>query len=194
MIKIRRLLTSCLALGLLVSCSQDYTPKPRGYFRIDFPEKSYRSFDSISFPFAFDYPVYAKITPDPQRLSEKYWINVVAPAFKATIHISYLSLNNDKLSALLEDSHTLLYKQSIKADAIDESRIYSPEKKVYGLLYDVKGNAASPVQFYLTDSLHHFVRGALYFYTVPNQDSLAPVVAFEREDVLKLIHSFHWKK
>lgn len=194
MTKIKRWLTSCIALGVLASCSHDYTPKPRGYFRIDFPEKSYRSFDSTSFPFSFDYPVYSKITPDPERLSQKYWINVVMPRLKATIHISYLPLSNDKLSALLEDSHTLLYKQSIKADAIDESKIYLPERKVYGLLYEIRGNAASPVQFYLTDSLHHFVRGALYFYTVPNQDSLAPVVSFVREDMLKLIDSFHWKK
>lgn len=176
-----------------MSCSQNYTPKPRGYFRIDLPEKSYRSFDSTSFPFSFDYPVYAMVTPDPQRLSEKYWVNVVVPKLKATIHISYLSLGKDKLSALLEDSHTLLYKQSAKAEAIDESQIFMPERNVYGILYDIKGNAASPVQFYLTDSLHHFVRGALYFYTIPNQDSLSPVVSYVREDMLKLIDSFHWK-
>jgi hypothetical protein len=133
------------------------------------------------------------VTPDPQRLSEKYWVNVVVPKLKATIHISYLSLGKDKLSALLEDSHTLLYKQSAKAEAIDESQIFMPERNVYGILYDIKGNAASPVQFYLTDSLHHFVRGALYFYTIPNQDSLSPVVSYVREDMLKLIDSFHWK-
>ena len=190
----RGALISLLAVGFLCACSNDYTPKPRGYFRIDLPTKSYKSFDSTGFPYSFDYPGYASVLPDKGRVTEPYWVNMVVPNLKATIYLSYKSLKGEKLSALLEDSHMLLYKQSVKAESIEESEISIPERKIYGLLFDVGGNAASPVQFYITDSTNHFLRGALYFYASPNKDSLAPVVSFMREDILKMIDSFHWKK
>jgi len=194
MIKMKRLLISLMALGFMCSCSSDYTPKPRGYFRINFPDKAYKPFDSTGFPYSFDYPKYASIMPDKGRITEPYWVNFVVPNLKATIYLSYKSLKGEKLSALLEDSHTLLYKQSAKAESIEESSILLPDRKVYGILYDVGGNAASPVQFYITDSTSHFIRGALYFYTIPNKDSLAPVVAYMRQDILKMIESLRWKK
>ena len=190
----RRLLISLFVIGFLCGCNDDYTPKPRGYFRIDLPDKSYRLFDSTGFPYSFEYPSSVSIIPDKGRVTEPYWINLVVPRLKATIYLSYKSLKNEKMSALLEDSHALLYKQSVKAESIEESAISIPDRKIYGLLFDVGGNAASPVQFYITDSTNHFLRGALYFYTVPNKDSLAPVVAYMREDILKMIDSFHWKK
>jgi len=182
------------AIGFLCACNQDYIPKPRGYFRIDLPTKFYKTFDSTGFPYRFDYPTTASIIPDKGRVTEPYWINLVVPKLKATLYLSYKSLKNEKISALLEDSHALLYKQSAKAESIEESAISIPDRKIYGILFDVGGNAASPVQFYITDSTNHFLRGALYFYTVPNKDSLAPVKAYMREDILKLIDSFHWKK
>jgi len=194
MSKIKRSLISLLAVGFLCACNNDYTPKPRGYFRIDLPKKSYKSFDSTGFPYSFDYPEYASLLVDKGRITEPYWINIVVPNLKATIYLSYKSLKDEKLSALLEDSHTLLYKQSVKAESIEENAILIPQRKIYGLLFEVGGNAASPIQFYITDSTNHFLRGALYFYTVPNKDSLAPVVNYMRDDILRMIDSFHWKK
>lgn len=172
-----------------ISCNQnDYSPKPRGYLRIDFPEKSYQSLDS-TYPYTFEYPEYGKIKPDN---SQKYWMDLYFPEFKGTIHISYKEVDNN-LYQYLEDSRNLAYKHSVKADAINERLFINQNKEVFGTLYEIEGNAASSVQFYLTDSSRHFLRGALYFYTQPNIDSLAPVINFFKKDINHLIETFQWK-
>lgn len=174
------------------SCGGDYTPKPRGYFRIDLPKKAYARFDSAGFPYSFDYPVYAKIVPDRESHVEPYWINVSFKGYNAMLHVSYKRVKGN-LPALLEDAHTFVYKHTIKADAILETNYSNEERKVYGTVYDIEGNAASSLQFYLTDSTKNFLRGALYFYNRPNKDSLAPVVKYFREDVIRMIDTFKWK-
>jgi gliding motility-associated lipoprotein GldD len=180
-----------LILILTFSCQQDYIPKPHGYFRIDFQEKTYHTFDSIALPYTFDIPGYSKIVPDRDRLAEPYWINLKIPAHKAEVHISYKKVQNN-LARLMEDSRTLAYKHSIKADAINERIFVNPQKKVYGTIYLIDGNAASPVQFYLTDSTQNFLRGALYIREVPNIDSLRPVIDFLTPDVIRLIETTKW--
>ena len=181
-----------LILVLTFSCHQDYVPKPHGYFRIDFQKKAYHSFDSIALPYKFDIPDYGKALPDHDRLAEPYWINLKVPAHKAEVHISYKKVEKN-LVKLLEDSRTLAYKHSIKADAINERIFINPEKKVYGTIYMIDGNAASPLQFYLTDSTKNFLRGALYIREVPNIDSLRPVIDFLTPDVIRLIETTEWK-
>lgn len=178
-------------LSLIISCTQTYTPKPRGYFRIDFPEKSYQKFDSTC-PFTFEYPVYGTLEPDNDQGSEPCWINISFAKYKSKIHLSYKPIKGSS-DQFVEDSHTLAYKHAIKADAIDELLVEYPEKKVYGIIYDIRGNAASSIQFYLTDSLKHFLRGSLYFETQPNKDSLAPAIDFFKKDVEQLINTLNWK-
>jgi len=178
---------------LTFSCKQDYIPKPHGYFRIDFQEKTYRQFDSIALPYTFDIPGYSKIVPDRERLAEPFWINLKIPAHKAEVHISYKKVQNN-LAKLMEDSRTLAYKHSIKADAINERIFVNPQKKVYGTIYQIDGNAASPLQFYLTDSTQNFLRGALYIREVPNIDSLRPVIDFLTPDVIRLIETTEWSR
>ena len=177
---------------LMYSCQQDYIPKPHGYFRIDFPKKTYHQLDSAALPYKFDIPDYSKVVPDNDRLAEPYWINLNIPAHKAEVNISYKKVDKN-LSKLLEDSRTLAYKHSIKADAINERIFVNPEKKVYGTIYMIDGNAASPLQFYLTDSTKNFLRGALYIREVPNIDSLRPVIDFLTPDVIRLIETTEWK-
>lgn len=181
-----------LIFVLTISCHQDYVPKPHGYFRIDFQEKKYHSFDSTALPYKFDIPDYGKALPDHDRLAEPYWINLKVPAHKAEVHISYKKVEKN-LAKLLEDSRTLAYKHTIKADAINERIFINPEKKVYGTIYMIDGNAASPLQFYLTDSTKNFLRGALYIREVPNIDSLRPVIDFLTPDVIRLIETTEWK-
>lgn len=176
---------------LLIGCQSAPIPKPRGYFRIDFPEKKYRLFDS-TFPYRFNYPVYGRIVKDMQRGSEPYWINIEFPKYKAKFHISYKQVNGN-LDALTEDIRTLAYKHTIKADAINERQFIDANKKVYGILYDIRGDAASSFQFYVTDSVKHFLRGALYFSTHPNKDSLAPAIDFFGKDMIALIETLEWK-
>ncbi len=183
---------------VILGCNRKYTPKPREYFRIDFPEKTYKVIQP-GYPYQFEIPVYSKINPDRENPDRQNWINVSIPANKAEIHISYYDLPKQKIDAnmvlnqLMEEAHTLAYKHTIKADAIGEQVFMNPAKKVYGLIYRIEGNAASPVQFFLTDSAKHFLRGALYISEVPNIDSLKPVIEFLEPDIIRLIETTTWK-
>jgi gliding motility-associated lipoprotein GldD len=193
MIQKPNLVLMILLLAFFTSCRDNSFPKPRGYFRIDLPKKEYRKFDT-SFPYTFEYPVYAKILADSSKLAEPFWINIAYIPFKAQLHISFKTIDNN-LNTYLEDSRTLVNKHIPKAHAISQKEFVNNREKVYGLVFDIKGSdAASPYQFYITDSVKNFVRGALYFDLVPNNDSLAPVIDFLRSDIEHMINTFRWKK
>jgi gliding motility-associated lipoprotein GldD len=180
---------------ILSSCDDDedavFSPKPRGYFRIDMPKKEYVKYDSTC-PFSFDYPTYAVINNDKLKGAEPCWLNIDFPRFRATIHLSYKAVNNN-ISTFLEDARNFAVKHQIKATGMNETVIIRDSSKVYGLLYDIEGNTASSLQFYVTDSTRHFLRGALYFNTTPNIDSLKIVLDFIRQDVLNMIKTTKWK-
>ncbi|MBI2269355.1 MAG: gliding motility lipoprotein GldD [Bacteroidetes bacterium] len=189
------LLLIVLYFSLFISCDSDedtLLPKPRGYFRIDLPEKKYQSYNSDC-PFTFEVPTYAFIHPDEGKNAEPCWLNIDLPRFKGRVHISYKQIENN-LPTYLEDARSLAAKHQLKASAISEMVVKHDSLNVYGLIYDIEGNAASSLQFYLTDSTRNFLRGALYFIVPPNSDSLAPVVEFIRKDVFRLIDTFHWKE
>jgi gliding motility-associated lipoprotein GldD len=190
---ISRFILLAIISVVLTSCQDSYVPKPRGYYRIDFPVKEYRQFDT-TFPFTFEYPLYAKIIRDSSKMAEPYWINIVYYPYNAQLHISYKPISNN-LATYLNDAHTLVNKHIPKASAISQREYVDTVEKVYGLVYEISGSdAASTYQFYLTDSTRHFVRGALYFDLVPNNDSLAPVISFLKKDVEHMINTFRWKK
>jgi len=178
---------------VLYSCGgNDYVPKPRGYFRIDFPDKKYRSFDSTC-PFVFDYPVYSRIVPDPDPKAEPCWINLEFPRFKGTLHLSYKIVKNN-LYQYFEDAHTFVTKHIPKADAINPIPVSYDSNRVWGLIYDIEGTGvASTYQFCVTDSAKNFLRGALYFDVVPNNDSLSPVLDFIKKDIDHLVATLRWK-
>lgn len=189
---VKKILIPALLILTISACNKNtYTPKPHGYFRIDFPEKDYQEFQ-IEAPFTFEQAVYTKAVPDQSARAEPYWYNIQIPANNATIHLSYKKVNNN-LHLLTEDSRELAYKHSIKASSIAE-RVYTNESKnVYGTTYNIKGNTASPFQFHLTDSTNHFIKGSFYINEHPNYDSLQPVIEFIEEDILHLIETFSWK-
>lgn len=167
------------------------TPKPKGYFRIDFPEKHYHMYDSTC-PYSFEIPDYTFVDNDKHKGADPCWININYPKFDAKIHISYKTITNN-LDTFLNDSRDFAIKHQIKATGLNETVIIRDSARVYGLVYDISGNTASNLQFYLTDSTHHFLRGALYFNTVPNIDSTGIVVDFIRKDIVHLIKTFKWK-
>lgn len=176
---------------ILLSACESPVPKPRSFFRIALPEKNYLPLNA-AFPYSFEYPGYATIRFDPSPLAEPYWINIDIPHFSANIHLSYKKVNNN-LAAYLDDSHRLLTKQISKASGIREDIVENQNEKVFGTVYHVKGpGVASPCQFYVTDSTRHFLRGALYFNVIPNNDSLAPVIDFLKEDIRHLLSTLHW--
>ena len=177
---------------VLSSCNQDYTPKPRGYVRIELPEKAYQPINS-NCPYSFETAVYSKFAPDLRAQSGPCWFDIVYPQFKATVHFSYKRIDGN-LVEYLEDSRALTNKHISKASGIDEALILKEDSRVYGTIYSIDGSqTASPLQFHLTDSTDHFLRGALYFNVSPNNDSLAPVIDFLKQDMLHLIETLNWK-
>ena len=171
----------------------DYTPKPRGYFKIDLPEKKYQQYQGDC-NYNFEYPVYAKVFADSAKNSKPCWLNVSFPQFNSKIHLSYQQFTSEKtFYALVEDARKLAFTHTVKATAIDEARINYPEHKVYGTFYTIKGNTASSLQFFLTDSTKNYLRGALYFHEQPRQDSIQPVLDFIRKDINVMIKTFRWK-
>ena len=179
------------AFFFCISCNSGNTPKPRGFFRISLPAKDYQLYTGDC-PFRFEFPKYAEIWKDLDINAEPCWLNISFTQFKATLHLSYKKINGN-LNSLAEDSRSFVYKHTVKADAIDERTIFNRQKNLYWIFYDIKGNAASSLQFFLTDSMDNFLRGALYFNVSPNKDSLAPVLDFLRKDVAHLIETFDWQ-
>jgi len=181
-------------LTRLLSCQNSYTPKPRGYFRIEFPVKEYDSIPE-GFPFRFLVPKYAELSRYSGQFSDSSqsgdWLNVDFPVFSAHIYLTHKYVEKN-LVELIDDAHTFAYKHRIKADAIVQSRFMYSIPKVYGIVYEIRGNTASSLQFFCTDSTRHFLRGALYFDTEPNKDSLAPVIEFLSKDVKMLIETLEW--
>jgi gliding motility-associated lipoprotein GldD len=182
-------LIAILFIILLAACTES-TPKPYGYFRIALPQNSYREFDR-NYPYSFDVSTYAKDSIVSQK-GENYWVNIYYPNLKGCIYCSYKPVHNN-FREIAEDCRKFVYKHTVKAEAITERPYENPSQKVYGILYEIKGDAASPIQFLLTDSVHHVLRGALYFDAVPNKDSIAPVLNFVRRDIIRLIETTHWK-
>ncbi len=188
-----RLLALPFSALLLFSCGGDYAPKPRGFFRIELPEKEYRTFSGAC-PFTFDYPVYARVVNDSLDLAQTCFYNVIFPQFNGRIHLSYQPVTSKKrFDELVEDAYKLSMKHTVKATGIDNQYIAYPDRKVYGIKYLISGNTASSVQFFLTDSVHHYLRGALYFHEAPRLDSIKPVLDFIDKDVDRMIKSFRWK-
>lgn len=202
-------LFSLVALVFLLSCNSDYTPKRRGYFRIDFPPHQYQVFDKPDYPYTFEYPVYANVVRDSSYFDtvpeNPYWINVDFPRFNARIYISYKEIGYtdravpghekptpNTFDKLKDDAYKMTFKHTVKASSIDDSVMVTPNG-VSGVFFHVGGNAATANQFYLTDSVHNFLRGALYFDTAPNEDSLARVNRFLQMDMFHLINTFKWK-
>jgi gliding motility-associated lipoprotein GldD len=187
-----------LALFLTATaCQRTFTPKPRGYFEIPLPKKEYKVFDEPGYPYTFEYPAYGKIVKDTLFFDAKpenpYWINLEFPGLNSKIYLSYKTIGGaNTIEQLVNDAFRLTYKHTYKAEFINERAIETPNH-VFGLFYDVGGNAASAKQFFATDSTRHFLRGALYFYASPNADSLAPVIQFLQQDMEHLAGTLKWR-
>lgn len=168
-------------------CKDDVLPKPSGYLRLDYPEAEYVNFDNSVSPFAFEMNSEAIINGE-----KNLGFTILYPKMKATIYLTYKPVNND-INKLLRDAQKLTYEHVIKADDIVEQPYLNPSKKVFGMFYKVDGNAATNSQFYVTDSIKHFVTGSVYFYAKPNFDSIMPAASYLRNDMQRLMETLRWK-
>ncbi len=173
-------------LLFLNSCGQDVTVKPKAMLHLQYPEPVYIPID-IGCPFSFEINRLAKV-----EKKQNCWVNLEYPAMKATLHITYREVKNN-LDSLLFDAQKLTYDHTIKASVIDDLAYEDSINKVYGMYYEIGGNAATPSQFFVTDTLNHFITGSIYFNTKPNFDSILPAISYLRKDVRHIMESIKWK-
>ncbi|MFQ3297557.1 MAG: gliding motility-associated lipoprotein GldD [Polaribacter sp.] len=175
-----------LFLMLFFGCKEAILPKPKAYLSLTYPEKSYENL-KLKRPYLF------KVSKKAIVINEKNnWITIKYPKLKASIDITYRPVKNN-LKELLIEAEKLVFKHTSKAEQIIPQDFINTEKRVFGSMYEITGNAASHLQFHVTDSTKNFIKGALYFYAKPNYDSILPAVNYIKEDILHLVETLEWK-
>ncbi|WP_018479907.1 gliding motility lipoprotein GldD [Pontibacter roseus] len=177
----------------IVGCGAEYTPKPKGYNRIDLPQAAYQQLQEAH-PYTFEYSRHAKIRPDSSMIAQPHWINIIYPSLGANVQLTYKAINNDPkaFDNLVEDARKLTAKHQVKAYGIEESEIKTPQGDVASV-FELTGEVPSQFQFYVTDTTTHFFRGALYFRTATQNDSLAPVIEYVKKDIIHLLNTLEFK-
>lgn len=184
-------------ITVFYSCDDTMIPKPYAYLRLEYPEAKYAETEGEA-PFSFEVNQLAtKIRAKSiQSTTESYGVNIEYPSLKGTIFLTYKSIDNnpDNLTAFLQDAQKFTVEHMIKADEIPPSKEYiNKTRRVYGLFTEVKGDVASPAQFYITDSIQHFLTGSLYFYAKPNYDSILPAADYLEKDIIRIMETVTWK-
>ena len=186
--KMRKISLCFVALAWLAGCKEEYTPKPRGYFRLEVPDSTYSRFSPGNCPYSFE------MNNTAQWIDKTHcWGDVYYPSIKARMQLTYKPVSPDNLDTLLRDGQELAMKHQVKADGMQERLYQNPEQSVYGILYRIQGDAATSTQFFVTDSVDHFLRGVLYFYAPPNADSLKPVNDFMYDETVRLVETLQWQ-
>jgi gliding motility-associated lipoprotein GldD len=183
---LKNLLATSILASAFLSCGEDPVPKPKAMLRLEYPPQAYQAMKSDC-PFTFDYNRMA--TPDFQE-----GCNMVLDykPMKGSIYLTYKPVEGN-LRELLADAQKLSYEHVVKADNILEQPFVNGQDRVFGMFYEVKGDAASQSQFYVTDSLNHFVTGSLYFYAKPNYDSIFPAAAYLQKDIRRIVETLRWQ-
>jgi len=192
---VKTFIIACFTLAL--SCGDSYIPKPKAYLRLDYPEAKYFTPSLKDLPFTFKTNELAKNikVKEVSAPTKSYGININYPSMKGTIFLTYKAIENNpsNLSDFLRDAQNFTQKHTIKADEIPVTIYENKERKVYGAFAEVKGNVASPAQFYVTDSVKHFLTGSLYFRAKPNYDSILPAAHYLQSDIKHLMETICWK-
>lgn len=185
-----------IVVTVLASCKNDVVPKPKAYLRLDYPKAKYSVAD-IDLPFSFEKNDLAtKLSIRPiEGTTASYGVDLGYPNMKGTIYLTYKAIESSRenLMAFLKDAQNFTQKHTIKADEIKEKQFINKAHRVYGMFYEVGGNAASQSQFYVTDSINHFLTGSLYFYAKPNYDSILPAAYYLEKDIRHIMETVKWK-
>ncbi|MCC2546154.1 gliding motility lipoprotein GldD [Hymenobacter sp. BT175] len=186
-------LLSTLLFATGCSSTPDYTPKPKGYNRIDLPPHEYQQLEA-GHPYTFEYSRHARILPDSSYLAQPHWINVYYPKLHANVQLTYTSVTQNRklFNKMMEDARKLTGKHQIKATGIEESLLTTPNGMRVSV-FELSGEVPSQFQFFTTDSTRHFFRGALYFPVATANDSLAPVIDYMKRDIVQLINTLKYK-
>jgi len=186
-----------IILIIITSCTEYSKPKPKAFLALEYPEAIYKTEDITKMPFTFDRNTLGKNlkTKTLKGKTTSYGINIEYPILKGTIYITYKAIDKEKklLNTYLKNAENFTQEHTQKADAIEEFVYENPERNVYGMFYDVGGNAASQSQFYVTDSINHFITGSLYFFAKPNYDSILPAANYLQKDIRRIMESLKWK-
>ncbi len=193
-----RIVFLLVLVSVLWSCGdEDYVPKPKAYLRLEYPKATYSVQDLPSIPLSFELNnlVDAVKVKSLKSSTESYGLNLDYHPLKATIFLTYKAIDGDEknLNAFLRDAQKLTLEHTKKADEIPVYPYQNADRKVYGVLSEVKGNAASPAQFYVTDSVNHFLTGSLYFKAKPNYDSILPAANYLQKDIQRIMETVEWK-
>lgn len=175
-----------ILLLIIVGCGKKDLPKPKAYLSLQYPKKAYKKIE-VKRPYSFEISKISTVKKLP-----KNWLKIKYPKLKASIDITYRPVKNN-LKELLMEAEKLVFEHTLKADQISSSEYENNDKKVYGKLFEIYGNAASQVQFHVTDSSKHFIKGSLFFYAKPNYDSILPAVDYIKKDMIKIMESIEWK-
>ncbi|MBT8245781.1 MAG: gliding motility lipoprotein GldD [Winogradskyella sp.] len=189
----KKILIPILSLTFF-GCGEDTLPKPKAFLRLEYPKPQYKR-ANIPVPFSFEKNELAKPISKIKTTENgnSYSVDIEYPKLKGTVYLTYKKVTKDNLKELLRDAQNLTQKHTQKADEIVSDLFSNPEKRVYGMFYEVGGNAASQSQFYATDSTNHFLSGSLYFYAKPNYDSIYPAAIYLRNDIKRVMESLEWK-
>lgn len=190
--KLQMALWAGMALAM-AGCNAEYTPKPKGYNRIDLPAAAYQQLQD-EHPYTFEYSKHAKIRLDSSLIAQPHWINIIYPSLGANVQLTYKAINNDPkmLDNLIEDARKLTGKHQIKAYSIEETEVRTPQGDIVSV-FELEGEIPSQFQFYVTDTTTHFLRGALYFRTATQNDSLAPVIEYVKKDIVHMLNTLEFK-
>lgn len=175
---------------LFLGCQSDYVPKPKGYNRIDLPDRDFVYLADKDLPYRFEHSRHLQVEPDSFNMEEKTWINLHYTGLDARVHLTYKPIkgNIENLKSYLNDALSLTSKHQIKAYGIDEAVVRTPTGYT-GLVAELSGEVPTQFQFFVTDSTNHFLRGALYFNTAVKNDSLAPIIEYVKTDMMHLINT-----
>lgn len=164
---------------------ENILPKPKAMLRLEYQRPAAEPIETGYFTFEMNKAA---------RVDKKNSKSIVVeyPEMKAAVFLNYRKVEND-LNKLIRDAHKLSGEHAAKADGIQQRIFENSENNVYGAFYEVSGDAASQAQFFVTDSLNHFVTGALYFKTKPNYDSIYPAAKYLQNDMGRIMESLRWK-
>lgn len=183
--KINYLLVLLFMVILASSCEDEVLPKPKALLRLEYPKTTYDLMQTKNFQFKMN-----KVCEFDQENNNSLTLDY--PLMKGSLFITYKPVENN-IDELLNDAKRLSIEHSAKADGILPHPFENHVDKVYGMYFEVVGDAASQAQFYVTDSTKHFVTGSLYFYTKPNYDSIYPAATYMQEDIKRIMESIQWK-